>query len=790
MFKKQLSHITNTKHRIELQFNSFNGITFIVIIAILCFIVYSIVFSTAKRISKDYAELYAYKTTTQLNAALVRDLSILKSVAKSSVIKDWFSNEGDLEQKKRAYNVMRDYLNIIHDGILYFGIADSGSEFNFDKNTTWDTFQPSATLAKDNPEDSWYFDVANSQSDYLLNVDTDKILKRTLVWVNHKVTNNAGNIIGVIAIGLTFDKILHSAFKEYRIEEVQSIIVDKKGFIQLDSAVDAATFLDDSNLEFKTAFPIPELNTKLYTYLNSIKDYTTITQPSEVLALTDAETFDYVAITSIENTDWTVVTFFNSSSLFSLTTFVPIIIVAVLLFFLYVFIIGLTGRRLFFIPLAKLVQSLTTSVNDNEKYSVYGTDRQDELGQLATTIQNLQDTLDTKNKELTASVEKADEANQAKSNFLAHMSHEMRTPMNAIIGMTKIAKESKKADKIENCLTKIEMASTHLLAIINDVLDMSKIEAKKIDIHLSTFHFENMLQRIAQVISFRMADKGQHFILESDANIPAYIISDEQRIAQIITNFLSNAEKFTPHDGNITLRTELLEKSETQCHIRVTVSDTGIGVSKEQQENLFQPFQQANSAIAHKFGGTGLGLAISKQIIEHMGGSIFFHSEENKGTSIGFTLPCSLDKEALATTGEASAITHTAESINLEGKKILLVEDIEINREIVMALLESSGAHFEIAENGLQAVQKFNENPTAYSLILMDIRMPEMDGFEATRHIRSHEHEYATIVPIIAMTANAFQEDLQKCFDEGMNAHVAKPIDFNKLFATIKKFTN
>ncbi len=792
MFKEIINNIANARHRIEIQFNSFNSITFVIIITFLCFVIYNIVFNTTQKISKDYAELYAFKTTAQLNSAITKDLGILKSVVESSIIKSWFTNEQDLAQRKQVFAIMKDYLNVTHGGILYFGVAASGGEYNFDKNTTWETFKSSATLSEENPEDSWYYDAARSKHSYELNVDTDKILKRTLVWINHKVVDNSGKVLGVIATGITFDSILQAAFQEYNIENVRSVIVNNQGFVQLDSAAEDATFIDNSTLEFKTVFPIEKLNDALYSYLASVTDYVSVTQPSKIMTFASNDAFDYAAITPIQNTDWTVVTFFNSSSLFSLITFMPIIIAAVLLFFLYVIILGLSGRKFVFRPLAKLVASLTPSVcgeNRQQEYAIYGVERKDEFGQLALTIQNLQETLDTKNKELSLSVEKAHEANQAKSNFLAHMSHEMRTPMNAIIGMTKIAKESQDAEKVANCLTKIDIASNHLLAIINNVLDMSKIEARKIEINLATFEFEKTFQRITQVVSFRMAEKGQNFILQLDPNIPAYLVSDEQRIAQVITNFLYNAEKFTPHAGTIILETKLIETQDTQCCIQVSVTDTGIGVNKEQQKNLFQPFQQANSSITNKFGGTGLGLAICKQIIEQLGGSVFFHSEENKGTQVGFTLPCHMPADTSLPTKEEDEIVHTAQSINLAGKKILLVEDIEINREIVMALLEESGASFDIAENGLQAVQKFSAAPADYSLILMDIRMPEMDGFTATKLIREYNHPSAVTVPIIAMTANAFHEDLQQCMEVGMNAHLGKPIDFNKLFATIKKFT-
>ncbi len=791
MLRDPLRFITNTKHRIELQFNILNSIVFVVIISVLIFLIYSTLTNTSKKISKDYAELYAFKATSQLNTAIAKDLSILKSVVQSSIVTEWLKDEHNLTKKEDAFIIMKDYLKIIPGGILYFGIASSGGEYNFDRNTTWESFTPFATLSKENPEDSWYYDAANSKHAYELNVDTDKILKRTLVWINYKVLDDDGEVLGVIATGMTFDTILSTAFQEYNIEKVRNIIVNRDGLVQLDSAAEDAAFKDDSTLEFKTAFPKEKLVDSLYSYLAGIENYAEAAQASMVMPLPDKD-FDYAAITPIQNTDWTVVTFFNSSSLFSLTTFLPIFVGAFFLFFLYVIILGFAGRKLVFKPLAKLVKSLTP-LSDSEKetqnkYTVYGVEREDELGLLAITIQNLHESLATKNKELRLSVERADEANQAKSNFLAHMSHEMRTPMNAIIGMTKIAKESQDEEKVNNCLGKVEVASNHLLAIINNVLDMSKIEAKKIEVHVNVFDFEKMLQRISNVISFRVAEKGLKFSLDLDPDIPRFLVSDEQRISQIITNFLSNAEKFTPQNGSISLQTKLLEKQESHCLIELSVTDTGIGVNKEQQKHLFQPFQQANSGIANKFGGTGLGLAICKEFVEQLGGEVFFQSEENKGTKISFKLPCDLPNDSLFSAEEDPGIVYTAQCIGLSGKKVLLVEDIEINREIVMALLEGSGAIFDIAENGLEAVEKFSANPTEYSIILMDIRMPEMDGFTATKHIRNHSHPNALTVPIVAMTANAFHEDFQKCMEVGMSAHIAKPIDFDKLFATIKRF--
>ncbi len=802
MFFKKILRFTSENKRVELKFNSYSVVTFLVIISILFSTLYYIASSIAENVSKNYASLYSFKTTTHLNSAILQDLTTLRSVVLSDTIKDWFEDEDNPEKRKRAFESMNDYLKTTQNSILYFGIVASGGEFNVDKNTTLETFVPSAKLSKENDMDSWYFDAINSENQYELNVDTDKILKRTFVWINHKVIANDGRVLGVIATGITFDKILTQAFKEYKDNDVRGVVVDRNGFIQIDSSVEQSTVVDNSTLEFKNAFPIDELNKVLYTHLKSYNGFEPSVELPEVVTLPFGAKYDYVAISPIENTDWSMVTFFNTSLLFPFQSFVPLIWMTLALFFIYVFILSVIGRKLVFIPLARLVSSLrlnsaeaaelnySSSQNSESythKYVIYGTDRHDEIGLLANTIQDLHNNLDAKNAELMLIAKKADSANEAKSVFLANMSHEIRTPMNAIVGMTKIARDFCYGEKAGNCLSKIETASTQLLAIINDVLDMSKIEANKIDIHNAAFDFTKMLQRISTLVAFRLEEKRHNFSMDIHHELPRYVISDEQRIAQVITNFLTNAVKFTPENGNIYLQAQLVETQSHQCIIKVHIIDTGIGVTEQQQKSLFKPFQQANSSISHTFGGTGLGLAISKQLIELLGGEIIFESEPNKGTKIGFILPCALpDKDFIE--AEVQETTNSDGDLDLTGKHFLLVDDIEINREIVMALLEETGVAFDEAENGLQAVQKFTENPDKYSMILMDIRMPEMDGHTASREIRKIEQASANQVPIIAMTANAFREDVEQCLAAGMNGHVGKPIDFTELFILLKRY--
>ncbi|GHU95686.1 hypothetical protein FACS1894208_08940 [Clostridia bacterium] len=380
----------------------------------------------------------------------------------------------------------------------------------------------------------------------------------------------------------------------------------------------------------------------------------------------------------------------------------------------------------------------------------------------------------------------AEQASRAKSEFLSNMSHEIRTPMNAIIGMTAIAQSSADNARRDHCLEKISEASNHLLGVINDILDMSKIEANKLELAPSEFSFKTMIQKVVDFISFRVAKKSQNFTVSLDGEIPDGLFGDAQRLSQVVTNLLANAVNFTAEGGDVNLKAELLSEENRVCEVRVTVTDTGIGISEENQKRLFQSFQQAESSTSRRFGGTGLGLAISRRIVEMMDGKIWVESEAGRGSAFIFVVRLERGEENIAP--EANARTEEEYSDNFAGHHILLAEDVEINREIVLALLESTEVEIDCAENGRIAVERFSSSPSLYDMIFMDLQMPEMDGFEATRTIRALELPRAKDIPIVAMTANVFREDVDHSLAAGMNDHIGKPIDLDKLLETLRKY--
>jgi CheY-like chemotaxis protein len=488
--------------------------------------------------------------------------------------------------------------------------------------------------------------------------------------------------------------------------------------------------------------------------------------------------------------------------------------------------------------------------------------------------------------------------------------------MNTIMGMASIGKNSPDIDRKDYALGKIEEASSHLLGVINDVLDMSKIEAGKLELVLVDFSFERMLKKAVNAICIRMEQKRQNFHVTVDGKIPHILTGDDQRLAQVIINLLSNAVKFTPEGGSIRLNALLSREEGDLCTVVVEVSDTGIGITEEQLERLFHAFEQADSRTSRKFGGTGLGLAISRRIVEMMGGEISVTSEPGSGSSFKFTFKAMKGKDSnvslldpsvnwetmkvlavddaqeilsyfsdifkrygvlceTAVSGEEALkkieksdgydiyfidwkmpemdgieltrqikkrnadrksvvimisatewtlIREEAESVGVDkylmkplfasdimdcmnaclglsgsgAKKqksavkggelkdchILLAEDVEINREILIASMEGTGVEIDCAENGLEAVRLLSENPVKYDLVFMDVQMPEMDGLEATRNIRQSGNK----IPIIAMTANVFKEDIDKCLEAGMNDHLGKPLDMGNVMERIRKY--
>ena len=399
-----------------------------------------------------------------------------------------------------------------------------------------------------------------------------------------------------------------------------------------------------------------------------------------------------------------------------------------------------------------------------------------------------------KNEALAEALTVAEDASRAKTAFLSNMSHEIRTPMNAIIGLDTLAlHDAGLSEQTRDYLEKIGASARHLLGLINDILDMSRIESGRVILHKEEFSLGAVLEEINTMVMSQCSDKGLHYECRVLSEMDDWYVGDATKLKEVLINILSNAIKFTEAPGSVTMTVRRTAQFEDQSTLCFRVQDTGIGMDQDFLPKIFDPFSQEDGSTKNKYGSTGLGMAITKNIVEMMNGTISVESEKGVGTAftVFVTLKNSEHEEAApaAAPGQetASASGGDEQRPTLAGRRILLAEDIEINAEIMMDVLSMEEIEADHAENGRVAVEMFSAStPGSYSAILMDIRMPEMDGLEAAAAIRALDRPDAKKIPIIALTANAFDEDVQRSLQAGMNAHLSKPVEPDHLYRTLE----
>ena len=1150
-----------------------NMITLVLVLTLISAMAAVMVTGVASSASEKLARFYSIEAVDKFNNYISQDLALVRKVSHSKAVTEWFADESNEEKKIAAWQEMMDFVSILHNAELYFGIHSSLNEFMIHGNAPLDEFVPGAVLFPDDPMNVWYYECISSENEYSLNIDIDKFTHQWRLWINHKVMFD-GHIVGVFCSGLQINDLLNDMFTQYESINVRGFVIDRDGMIEMDS-INHDLHSEGISYNIIDVISNPVFVREINTYLDNISGYFESKATTNVIKLSKGR-YGYVSIAPISYSDWTVVTFFNNNSLFSILNLLPLLLALLSAFVLYTLAGNMLMRRLVLLPLNSLTKSLADIKTSTG--NLFGHERADEIGELARTIEDMRDTLSSINVDLidatdvrerqaqlmlavnrTATVllsaegdemfdisirkgmefmalcmevdriyiwknvtrdgvlryenqfewmnetgknanpisgtasfaysnnpewrdkffdgecingplsemsartrelitphgvrslllipvylenyfwgfvniddchhdryfsddeidilrsaslmmvsavnrnaqdmkikeiliglerrdtmmetvnkvaaillqsemdefdenlrlsmslvaqaansdrvrvwknylengrlyctqvcewvegvkptqgsriaikssyddelpgweekllsgecinsmlrdlsakeqarmapqgiksvlimpvflrehlwgfvglndcrnervyneneetmvrsssllitsalmrnemtvnirsamEKAEAASQAKGNFLSNMSHEIRTPMNAIIGMTAIGKNSNDVEKKDHAFEKIDGASTHLLGIINDILDMSKIEAGKLELSPAEFNLEKLLQKVVNVMNFRIEEKHQIFTMYIDKNIPPALIGDDLRLNQVITNLLTNAVKFTPEHKSIHLDAFFEKEEGDKITLRFSVKDTGIGISQEQQDRLFNSFEQAEGSTSRKFGGTGLGLAISKHIVELMGGRIWIESELGKGAAFIFIIELLRGEEkAAALSEDITGIKPFEEGELFSGYHLLLAEDVEINREIVLTLMEPLKMEIDCAINGEEAVRLFSENPGRYDMIFMDLQMPEMDGLEATRRIRALEAERSSAssapefaqqtprqllesslrIPIIAMTANVFREDVEKCLAAGMNDHVGKPLNFAEVMEKLRIF--
>lgn len=388
----------------------------------------------------------------------------------------------------------------------------------------------------------------------------------------------------------------------------------------------------------------------------------------------------------------------------------------------------------------------------------------------------------------TEALQTAENANKAKTDFLSNMSHDIRTPMNAIIGMTSLIRhDAGNKEKVIEYADKIDISSQHLLGIINDVLDMSKIEAGKTVFKYTDFSILDFITELNTIFHSQIDEKNQTLTIIKENIRHEWVNGDQVHLMQIFSNLVSNAVKYTQEGGKIQFLVEECEtKSSVYAKYRFLVSDNGMGMSADFKDTIFDAFTRAESSMTNKIQGTGLGMAITKNLVEAMGGSIDVESELSRGSCFEVLIDLRIAEDRFVSSAEQAEKDEPAGNV-LKGMRFLCAEDNELNAEILMELLKIEGAECTICENGKRVLEAFEQSaPGDYDMILMDVQMPVMNGYEATKAIRGSSHELAMTIPIIAMTANAFSEDIQHSLAVGMNAHVSKPVEMKVLEKTIR----
>ena len=485
----------------------------------------------------------------------------------------------------------------------------------------------------------------------------------------------------------------------------------------------------------------------------------------------------FYALKQMENAQWTLA-FLVPAEYVAVNTQKLVNIVMVIIIVIAMMFSVITVFVGWFLLRQKQQQELRTEKEANlrlEQYNIQLTQANDEM-------RRAQDAA-------AEALQSAERASKAKTDFLSNMSHDIRTPMNAIIGITTLMKnELHEPEKLAEHLGKLETSGQLLLGIINNILDMSRIESGKTTLNVEKMNLPQQVSQLDSIIRQQAGQRRQTFTVNTHLQ-HENVLADPNRLNQVLMNILSNAVKYTPNGGHIQLEVEELPRNEHYARYRFVVQDDGIGMSEEFQKTLFEPFTREEKSGTNKVQGTGLGMAITKSIVDLMGGTIHVESTTGKGTRFEVVLEFPIDAEA-DTVQEAQVLPEEEETASpLSGMKFLCAEDNAINAEILELLLESKGAHCKIYPNGQEIVDAFaSVKPGEYDMILMDVQMPVMDGLEATRRIRNGENPLGRIIPILAMTANAFLEDMQKSKEAGMDAHLSKPVDIAALEQTVKRF--
>jgi len=753
----------------------------VAVILMLTIVVCSImVYSFVETASIDYVRFYTVEAVDTFQIHLSKELSLVQHIAHSKEIVEWFADEQDNEKRIKAFDNMMLYAELLQIGSLNFAVFESLNEYFIGSESELSEFVPINELDSLNPHDRWFFSAVGSFFDFTLHVDVCRVSNTRRLWINHKVAKD-GRTVGIFRSALDFDMIFNDLFGNYDSQNVMGFVIDGRGIIQIDST-EPEPDPDNNGSILERERHILSISTDA-AFISAMNwhqrnpDILYGRTTPDVISLSEGN-FRYLSIAPVPNTNWLIVTFFNSNALFNVLRVLPPIIVVVMAFVIYMMFNSILIRRMLIKPLEQLAQSVSDSDKDIEV--IYGTDRNDEIGELARETHDAWGRLHEYAIDLQYAVKLAENASTAKSEFLANMSHEIRTPMNSIIGFSELALDDNISSKTQDYLSKILENSEWLLQIINDVLDISKIESGKMELECIPFDLSEMFAACRIVILPKALDKGLRLHFYAEPSVGKRLYGDPFRLRQVIVNLLSNAVKFT-NSGIIKVNAGVKAVTEDNVTVSFEVKDSGIGMTSEQMVNIFDPFAQAESGTTRKYGGSGLGLAITNSIIDMMGGKLFVESAPGVGSKFSFEITFDA-KDADSKSDEIGNISYGEIKKPMFVGEVLVFEDNIMNQQVISEHLARVGLKTVVASNGEVGVEmvknRRKKDEKQFDLILMDIHMPVMDGLEATAKLI----EMGVEVPIVAMTANVMTDERDTYKDTGMCDIVGKPFKSQELW--------